>query len=290
MLHHAPILLPLHCSVPARPLILTHASSTFSANAASTLLYLLFAVSENARVGEEGQLQLDCGVLREYLCRQLKPPRNSFCVLGITMQDLYTIKDGEAWNFVFGQASLMDGVGMFSFARYDPSGQFNTDSAGAFKADSTLPALSPQEQQTVLRRCCRVLTHEGTHVIGLRHCIHFQCLMNGSNHLEESDAAPLHLCPLCLRKLQNGAGFDVHARYTTLFEWYQLHNFDEDVAWVQQQLDYLCVLCTAPPAVGAPAEGSRVGANTGAATTSRRRSLPRISNTKAASNCKCPMR
>lgn len=32
-------------------------------------------------------------------------------------------------------------------------------------------------------------------------CIWYRCLMNGSNHLGEADARPLHLCPVDLRKL-----------------------------------------------------------------------------------------
>jgi archaemetzincin len=43
--------------------------------------------------------------------------------------------------------------------------------------------------------------HEVGHVLTLRHCTAFACLMNGSNHLDELDRQPLHLCPVCLRKL-----------------------------------------------------------------------------------------
>ena len=35
----------------------------------------------------------------------------------------------------------------------------------------------------------------------MHHCTAFRCLMNGSNHQEERDRRPLHLCPVCLRKL-----------------------------------------------------------------------------------------
>jgi archaemetzincin len=45
-----------------------------------------------------------------------KLPRDAFCVLTITMEDLYP---EPAWNFVFGQASLRERVAVFSFARYD---------------------------------------------------------------------------------------------------------------------------------------------------------------------------
>jgi hypothetical protein len=32
-------------------------------------------------------------------------------------------------------------------------------------------------------------------------CTAYACLMNGSNHQEEKDRRPMHLCPVCLRKL-----------------------------------------------------------------------------------------
>ena len=42
-------------------------------------------------------------------------PADDFCVLAITMEDLYP---EASWNFVFGQASLRDRIGVYSFARY----------------------------------------------------------------------------------------------------------------------------------------------------------------------------
>ena len=47
-----------------------------------------------------------------------KLPADGFCLLAITMEDLYP---EASWNFVFGQASLTDPVGVYSFARYDPA-------------------------------------------------------------------------------------------------------------------------------------------------------------------------
>merc|ERR1712188_164199 len=127
------------------------------------------------------------------------------------------------------QASMMDGVGVFSFARYDPSGRFLSEGL-------TLPPLTDAEKNEVLRRSCRVLAHEGTHVVGLKHCIHFACLMNGSNNLEESDRAPLHLCPVCLRKLAEGCGFHPLQRYWDLLEWYDQHGFDEQKEWTRARI------------------------------------------------------
>ena len=41
-------------------------------------------------------------------------PDDAFALLGITMVDLYPDPN---WSFVFGQASLRDRVGVYSFAR-----------------------------------------------------------------------------------------------------------------------------------------------------------------------------
>jgi archaemetzincin len=78
-------------------------------------------------------------------------PRGTFCTVGVTMQDLTIEKDGEVWNYVFGQASLMDAVGVFSFARYTPTFGGNDGSA----ADRV---------KLMLRRSARVMVHETGHI------------------------------------------------------------------------------------------------------------------------------
>jgi archaemetzincin len=42
---------------------------------------------------------------------------SAFCLNAVTMEDLYP---DPQWNFVFGEASLPDRTGVFSFARYNP--------------------------------------------------------------------------------------------------------------------------------------------------------------------------
>lgn len=44
--------------------------------------------------------------------------------------------------------------------------------------------------------------HELCHVFGMTHCPYFECLMNGSNLVNEADQKPFLLCPICLRKLE----------------------------------------------------------------------------------------
>lgn len=167
------------------------------------------------------QRQLLTGDLLRLLRARL--PADAFCLLGITMEDLYPQPN---WNFVFGEASLRERVGVYSFARYDP----------AFYGEPR----SADHSQLLLRRCCKVLAHETGHMFGLAHCIWFHCLMNGSNHLAESDARPLHLCPACLRKLHASVGFDVVNRYRSLRLFCEKAGFDDELRWLDNRLRWIC--------------------------------------------------
>jgi archaemetzincin len=73
-------------------------------------------------------------------------------------------------------------------------------------------------------------------MFGIGHCIFFQCGMCGSNHLAESDARPIHLCPVCLRKLQYNIGFDPVARYRKLERFYGKYGLKPEAKWVQGRL------------------------------------------------------
>ena len=164
-----------------------------------------------------GQRQLLTGDVLRLLRRRL--PSDAYALLGITMEDLYP---DPSWNFVFGQASLRHRVGVFSFARYDPR-FFGERPSGDRVA-------------LLLRRSCKVLAHEAAHMFGIAHCIFFHCLMNGSNHLGESDARPLHLCPVDLRKLYDSVGFDVVDRYRKLREVCERLGFSDEAEWLHARL------------------------------------------------------
>jgi archaemetzincin len=60
--------------------------------------------------------------------------------------------------------------------------------------------------------------------------------MNGSNHLAESDRRPLHLCPVCLRKLQWSVGFDVLARYSALEALDRAAGFSDEADWLKARI------------------------------------------------------
>ncbi len=162
--------------------------------------------------------QLLTGDLLDLLRANL--PEYAFCYVGITMEDLYP---GPDWNYVFGQASLRDRVAVYSFVRYFPEFWWEET------PDPTL----------VLRRSCKVLAHETAHAFGLRHCTAHLCVMNGSNHLEESDSRPLHLCPQDLRKIQWSVGFDVVGRYRRLADLFRELGLDDDAEWIARRLEHI---------------------------------------------------
>ncbi|XP_065882687.1 archaemetzincin-2-like [Dysidea avara] len=161
-------------------------------------------------------------------------PEDAYCVLGVTMVDLYP---KESWNFVFGRAMLQDRIGVFSFARHHPN-FFN----GAKSIEvSTLHELTPDEYQLLQWRAIKVLTHEIGHMFGLQHCVYFSCLMNGSNNAEEGDRAFSFLCPVCLRKLQFAIQFKFLARYKSLMKFFQERSvsgskFAECAQWIEKAI------------------------------------------------------
>jgi len=81
------------------------------------------------------------------------------------------------------------------------------------------------------------MVHEIGHMFGLKHCVFYDCVMNGSNHLEESKKRTFHLCPVCLRKLQSVVGFNIAERYKTLQETCESlsgRQFGEAAKWYEQ--------------------------------------------------------
>lgn len=163
-----------------------------------------------------GHAQILAEDLQDYLQAHL--PDDAYAMLGLTMADLYP---GEGWNFVYGYASLEDRTGVFSLARYDPR----------FFDDDAKP-----RPKLVAERAFKVMTHEIGHMFGMQHCVHHHCLMNGVNHEGELDAAPPHLCPVCLRKLHMLTDFDPATRYEALRAHYARTGWDEAEQFTKRRL------------------------------------------------------
>ena len=125
-------------------------------------------------------------------------------VLAITAADLWP---GPGWNFVFGQASLKERVGVWSMAR-------NGNADGR-----------PAERGNCALRTTMTATHETGHMFGIRHCIAYECGMNGSNNSDERDRQPLEFCPECQPKLWWACGLDPLARSRALAVVARRHGF-----------------------------------------------------------------
>lgn len=157
-------------------------------------------------------------ILTGYVLQNVLPPRrpkDAVATIALTTSDLWP---GEGWNFVFGEASLTERVGVWSLARYgDP------------EKDAAL----------VLRRTLNVATHELGHMFGIAHCIAHECGMNGSNNLEESDRQPLPFCSECEQKIWWACGVDPLARYTALLEFAETNGLAREAAEWKARLSAL---------------------------------------------------
>jgi archaemetzincin len=145
-------------------------------------------------------------VLTKFVLRLLsrRKPADAVAVLALTTSDLWP---GNGWNFVFGQASLSGGVGVWSLHRLGD------------------PMIGPK---TFLRRTAKIAVHEMGHMLGNWHCTQFQCGMNGSNHLDESDRRPPWFCPEDEMKVWWACRVDPAERYRRLAEFAARYELEQE--------------------------------------------------------------
>lgn len=149
-------------------------------------------------------------------------PKDAIVYVGVLLEDLYP---AESWNYVFGQATLDERVGVHSLARFFPEfwGQPDT----------------PDARRKGLLRSVSVLAHETGHAFGIEHCIAYECVMNGSNSLNELDRQFHELCPICLRKLSWNIGFEPVARYQKLRNFYRREGLADLAGWMDRRLEQI---------------------------------------------------
>lgn len=168
-----------------------------------------------------------------YMLRQ-NIPEDALCLIGLTMSDLYR---EESDLFVAGWAAGGNHVAVFSFFRYDPSIKFST--ADWYNIRRNKQMTLRYIQKSIFQRACKLLVHEIGHLLGIAHCIYFECCMNGSGHLAEDFRQPLHLCPVDLHKLQTLVAFNVLGRYKKLCEFYVKHEMKSEAEWVKRRITFL---------------------------------------------------
>lgn len=146
--------------------------------------------------------QYRAGHVAAYLASRVQP--SSLGLFGLTGHDLYALR----LNFVFGLAMLTQRAGIYSVHRYG------------------------REPKLLLRRTFKLAAHEIGHMFGLKHCVFYKCTMNGTNSLHEMARQPLHLCPVCHRKLQWNLRFDAARRYRRLAAFYRRLGLIADSSFV----------------------------------------------------------
>ncbi|CAD7929320.1 unnamed protein product [Amoebophrya sp. A25] len=191
-----------------------------------------------------GQHQLHGGdIIHKALPKWRLPLRDAYAFLGMTFEDLYP---RDEWNFCFGVAEMLGRNGVFSFNRYT-SRRMESDEAsssdicaldrsrkdaeGEEQAAIGKPASPTSEAASLgakkaivsrarlLKRAAKVMAHELCHCFGMKHCIFFNCLMQGSNSGPEAERKPHFLCPVCLTKLFYSLEFSAVDRYRRLQQW-----------------------------------------------------------------------
>lgn len=123
-------------------------------------------------------------------------PSDAAALIAFTNYDLYP---GDTWSFVFGQATFSERVGVYSLYRL---------SNIAFGHDN--------DKDRLLTRALKIAMHETGHMFSMKHCTKYECLMSGTNHLDETDRRPLDDCPECMAKLAWAMNYDPVERYNAL--------------------------------------------------------------------------
>ncbi|MGB2750706.1 MAG: archaemetzincin [Pyrinomonadaceae bacterium] len=120
-------------------------------------------------------------------------PKDAAALIAFTADDLYP---DESMNYVFGQGSLENRVGVWSLFRLDD----HTDERG------------------FLLRTLKIAAHEMGHMFSMKHCTKYECVMSGTNHLGETDSRPIDACPECSAKICWLSDTKPAERYTRLAE------------------------------------------------------------------------
>jgi archaemetzincin len=164
-----------------------------------------------------GMKQILTGYVLAYV---LKPrlPEDAAAYIAFTASDLWP---GRGWNFVFGQASIRERVGVWSIYR------------------NGNPEKSQADFRLCLLRTMKTASHETGHMFSMLHCTLYQCNMCGSNHREESDRRPITLCPECLAKLCWATRSNPVERYKKLSDFFEKNGFKQEAEFCKQSIQAL---------------------------------------------------
>lgn len=189
---------------------------------------------QNRYLFETGALRFSCGFqtlrfgqaslfapdLKAQLKSKKKALDSCLCIVGITLFRLHS-----SHGAILGEATLSSGAALVRAFGYNAT------------VPTTVGAPGVDLQNSRFRRVCQVMAHETAHALGLDHCVYFLCGMSGAVDVEENDRLPMHMCPVCLHKLQLILSVGLVLRYERLLEFYSSDpEFDEEASWVTRRL------------------------------------------------------
>jgi archaemetzincin len=146
-------------------------------------------------------------------------PDDAAAFICFTNYDLYP---GDTWNFVFGQASLQNRVGVWSLWRLGKE------------------MGKPVSKELFLARTLKIAMHETGHMFSMTHCTKYECLMSGANHLGETDRRPLDTCPECTAKIAWAMRYPLVDRYKKLAEFWRERNDRNEQKLMHDKAEAMC--------------------------------------------------
>lgn len=152
-----------------------------------------------------GHEQLLAGYLLNDVLKEEKP-LNRIALMGLSELDLYPKPE---WNYVFGLASYHDKVAVSSIYRLQDG------------------ELTSENFNLCLSRLLKISSHEIGHMFGLHHCIAADCVMNGTNSMEETDRHSIRLCSVCQRKLNSCIQYDNKKRLSDLEKYFKNNDLND---------------------------------------------------------------
>ena len=179
----------------------------------------------------------DKQILSTYVLDKVLVPRlpdDAAAYIAFTTSDLWP---GEGWNFVFGQASLVRRVGVWSIYR------------------NGNPDAGKRQFRLCLLRTIKTAVHETGHMFSMLHCTAYECVMCGSNNRSESDRRPLWLCPECMAKVCWVTRTDPIRRYRELSEFCKKHGLKDENEFYEKSIR---ALTGRPPATTQPGKVKEV--------------------------------
>jgi archaemetzincin len=162
--------------------------------------------NERRRVEYRNNLQ----IRTSYFLRDVLPmiiPEDAAAIVAFTNFDLYS---EPTRAFVFGEAAIGERVAVWSFYQF---------------VDAKTRRVN---RDLLLRRTLKIAAHETGHALSMRHCTKYECLMAGTNNLDETDRRPADNCPECMAKVAWATGYDLAERYRRLAEFWKSRSFPEE--------------------------------------------------------------